>query len=63
MPSALRYPLMLLALGLGLHGLGWLAKVYGWRGADGLILLGSALATVCTLVLLVRLQQASPPLR
>ena len=54
---------MLLALGLGLHGLGWLAKVYGWRGADGLILLGSALATVCTLVLLVRLQQAAPPLR
>ena len=62
MPPALRYPFMLLALGLALHGLGWLAEAHGWRGAAVPVLAGSALATGGTLLLLVRLHRAAPPL-
>ena len=64
LPRSLRIPVLLLALSLVLHALEWVAKAHGGgHKADGLILLGSALATVCTLVVLVRLQQAAPPLR
>ena len=64
LPRSLRIPVLLLALSLGLHALGWLGKAYGLgAAADGFILLGSVLATVCMLVVLVRLQQVAPPLR
>jgi len=63
LPAAVKTPVLLLALSLGLHTLGWLGKAYGLGGAaDGLVLLGSALATGCTLLLLLRLQQAASPL-
>ena len=64
LPRSLRIPVLLLALSLVLHALGWVTKAHGGgHKADGLILTGSVLATVCTLVVLVRLQQAAPPLR
>ena len=64
LPRSLRIPVLLLALSLVLHALGWVTKAHGdGHKADGFILLGSALAPVCTLVLLERLQQAAPPLR